>query len=95
MRGDVMLAAAVRAAADLDARAVGRGDQIGTRAQVILEQPAEPARLRHRQPAGFGAGAARHVGDRARFGQPEAGRREPAIQLRARRTTFTQRNTRS
>ena len=50
-RRDVMLAAAVRAAADLDARAVGGRDQIRTRAQVILEQPAEPARLRDRQPA--------------------------------------------
>ena len=39
-RRDVVLAAAVRAAADLDARAVGRGDEIGPRAQVILEQPA-------------------------------------------------------
>ena len=81
MRGDVMLPAAVRAAADLDARAVGRRDQIRPGAQVLLEQPAEPARLRDRQPARFRARAARDVGDRAGFGEPEPGRGQTAIQL--------------
>ncbi len=41
--GDVVLAAAVGAPADLDARPVGSGDQIRPRAQMILEQPPKPA----------------------------------------------------
>jgi hypothetical protein len=48
---------------------------------VILEQPAEAARLRDREAARLGARAAGHVGDRARFGEPEAGGGEPPIQL--------------
>src|SRR5439155_19862929 len=79
-RGDVMLAAAVRTAADLDARAVGCRSEIGPRAQVILEQPSQTARLRDRQPARLRAGAARDVGDRFGAAQSETGGRQPAIQ---------------
>ena len=61
-RRDMVLAAAVRAAADLDVRAVGGGNEIGPRAQVIFEQPAQAARLRDGQPARFRAGAAGDIG---------------------------------
>ena len=80
-RRDVVQAAAVRAAADLDARAVGRGNQLRPFAQVLLEQPAEAARLCHRQLAGLRPRTARDVGDRPRFGEPEPRRRKPAIEL--------------
>ena len=94
-RRDVMLAAAVRAAADLDARAVGRGDEIGTRAQVIFEQPAEAARLRHRQPARLRARAAGDVGDRCPP-RPARDPPRPAADTAGRTShAFTQRNTRS
>src|SRR3977135_3047050 len=46
----------VGAAADLEAGAVRRGDEIRTSAQVLFEEPAEAARLRDRQAAGFRAG---------------------------------------
>src|SRR4029079_1285620 len=63
-RGNGMLAAPVRAAADLDvARTGGIGD-LGARAQVLAEQVAEAARLRHRDPAGLRARAAGDVGNR-------------------------------
>ena len=80
-RRDVVLAAAVRAAADLDARAAAAAIRSRPRAQVLVEQPAEPARLRDREPARLGARAARHVGDRARLGQAEPRGREPAVEL--------------
>ena len=76
-----MLAAAVRAAADLDVRAVGRGNQIGPRAQVFLEQAPQAARLRDRQPARLGAGTAGDIGHVRRLGQPEAGRAKPPIEI--------------
>ena len=55
--------------------------EIGPRPQVILEQPAEAARLRDGQAARLGARAAGHVGHRRRFGEAEAGGRQPAVQL--------------
>src|SRR5204863_6350047 len=73
--------AAVRAAAELDARAVSRGNQIRPSAKVLFEQPAQTARLRHRETARLRARAARHIGDRARLRQAEARCGEPAIQL--------------
>ena len=76
----MVLAAAVRAAADLDPRAIRRRHESGTRAQVILEQPAEAARLRHRQPARLGARAAGDVGQRPGLGEAEAGGREALMQ---------------
>ena len=42
---------------------------------MIFEEPSEPARLRHGEAARLGARAARDVGDRAGFRQPEARRR--------------------
>src|SRR5262249_28159703 len=80
-RRDVMLSAAVRAAADLDPRAVGGGDQIGTAAEVIFEEPTESARLRHRQAATLSARAARDVGHAAGVAETEPCRREPRIEL--------------
>src|SRR5439155_24465034 len=62
-RGDVMLPAAVRASADLDARAVGHGNPIRPFPQMIFEQPAEAAWLRDGETARFRARAARHVRD--------------------------------
>ena len=55
--------------------------EIRTRAQVLFEQPAEAARLRDRQAAGFRAGAARDVGDGARLGEPEPRGGQAPIQL--------------
>ena len=79
--GDVMAAAAVRAAADLDLQIGRRRDELRMLAQMIAEKLAEPARLRHGELARLGARAARHVGDRPGIGQPHARRRELPIQL--------------
>ena len=76
-----MLPAAIRAPADLDARAVGLRNQIRPRTQLILEQSPQPPRLRHRQPARLGARAADDIRDGARFGQREARRRQAFIEL--------------
>ncbi len=58
---DVMLAAAVRAAAHLDLQIRRLRRHLRMRAKVRFERLAEPARLRHRQTARFRARAARHV----------------------------------
>ena len=58
----------------------GRLDQVRPRAQVIVEQPAEAARLRDREPAGLGARAAGDVGDRAGAAAAEPGRGELAVE---------------
>ena len=79
-RGHMVLAAAVGAAADLDVRGARGVDHVRTRAKMLLEQPAEPARLRDRDPARLGAGAAPDVRDRAHAGEAEAGGDERAIQ---------------
>ena len=63
--GDVMLAASVRAAADLDVEAGDRLDEVGPLVEAVGEEPAEAARLRHRQLARLGARAAGDVGDGA------------------------------
>ena len=52
----------------------------GCCAQVRLEQRSEAARLRDREPARLGAGAARDVGDRAGAREPEPRRREPRVE---------------
>ena len=93
-RRDVMLAAAVRASADLDARPIGRRDQIGTRAQVVFEQTAQAARLRHREPARLGARAAGDVGNRCRRPRAPGPRRRGARTAARTSPDFTQRNTR-
>ena len=66
----------------------------GRSRRVIAEQLAEPARLRHGEPARLGARAARDVGDRARARQAEAGRREPRDRAARASAARTQRNTR-
>ena len=93
-RRDVMLAAAVRAAADLDVAAAAAATRSGPLAQVIAEQAAEAARLRHRELARLGARAARHVGDRVGVARPRPAAASAAIELRARRAVGTQRKTR-
>ena len=75
-----MLAAAVRAAADLDVHSGERRDEVRALEQVIGEQAAEAARLRDRQLARFGARAARDVGERAGTGTRQAGRRETLVE---------------
>ncbi len=79
---DVMLAAAVRAAAHLDLQVRRLRRHLGMRAKVRFERLAEPARLRHRETARFGARAARHILDRARAREAQARRREVTIELR-------------
>ena len=76
-----MLAAAVRAAADLDDGAVGLRHQVGPIAQRVAEQAAQTARLRHRQTAAFGARAAVHVGHGGRVAEPEARRRQATVEF--------------
>ena len=63
--GDVVLAAAVRAAADLDVEVRGASTRPGRARRCSWIRRAEPARLRDREAAGLGPGAARDVGDRA------------------------------
>ena len=52
----------------------------GRRAEMVFEQTAQPARLRHREPARFGARAAGDVGNRAGVREPEARRGEARVQ---------------
>src|SRR6185295_16128863 len=66
--GDVVLAASVRAAADLDVEAGGGGDEIGPFAERVAEEPAQAAGLGDGEPAGLGPRTARAVGERARVG---------------------------
>jgi hypothetical protein len=78
-RRDVMLAAPIRAAADLDPRPIGRRDQVGASAEMVFEQTAQAARLCHRKPARFGAGAAGDVGNRACVRESETGSGETSV----------------
>ena len=78
--GDVVLAAAVRAPADLDVEARHRRDEIGARVKPIPEQTAEAARLGHRELARLGSRAARDVCDRPRTAARQSGGVEAPIQ---------------
>ena len=48
--------------------------------EIVLDQPREAARLRHREAARFGARAARDVGDRSRARSRQPRGRQPSIQ---------------
>ena len=78
--GDVVLAAAVRAAGDLDVEAVRRGDEIGAAIEQVGEHAGEAARCGDRELAARRARAARDIGDRVRAGLREADARELAMQ---------------
>ena len=83
-RGNVMLAAPIRAAADLDVAVVHERHEFRMSVQVFSELAAEAPRLRDGQAATLGPRAAHDVGDGVRARGPEAGRLEPLIQpLRA------------
>ena len=79
-RGDVVLAAAVRAAADLDIARRDSVNEFRVGAQVLGEQPPEATRLRHRQLARLRAGAADDVAEGIGIGRPHAGSVEPLIE---------------
>ena len=55
-------------------------DQIGLRAEVLGEHTAKAARLRHRQPARLGAGAADDVAERQRVGRVQPRGSEPLVE---------------
>src|SRR5207247_612421 len=80
-RGDVMLAAADGATADIAVAGPGRGCDVRMLAQVLAEQVPEAARLGHRDAAGFRAGAAEDVRNRAETRVVEACRRQRAVEL--------------
>ena len=78
----MVLAAAVRAPADLDGALSARHHrhQIRSRAEVLGEPAAEPARLGHRQTAALRARAAHDVAERVGVGGPEVRSRDPVVE---------------
>ena len=80
--GDVMLPAAVGAAADLSVEPGSQRDEVGSRAQEVTEQAAQATRLRHRQAARLCPRTARHIGEGARVRKAEPRGGEPAVELR-------------
>src|SRR5262249_33349284 len=70
--GDVVLAAAVGAAAHLDVDALGQGVGDLHRVDPLLDRAVEAHRAGDPEFAAVGAGAADHVGDLARAGLAEA-----------------------
>src|SRR5262245_32074953 len=77
---DVMLAAAIRAPADLDVAGRHQIDEIGTAAQMLGQGTPQTARLCHRQPAALGAGTADDVAQPAGVRSAETGGSEPLIE---------------
>src|SRR5687768_18112663 len=79
-RADMVLTAAVRAAADLDVARRDHVDEVGTRAEVFGERAAQPARLRHRQPAALRSRAAHDIAQPASIRSAQARGDQPLIE---------------
>ena len=91
---DVMLAAGIEAAADLDVQSANSLIHLG----AALEQAAaklarETARRRNAQLAGIGSGACHDIDDRAGSGEFQAGCFQFGVQSREDRASLTQRST--